>query len=115
MNTRGIVGLALFLVGTTSAFTISARDTLSDMPWQYMPAATAGASLGLYNATFTPAARGYLAFVDGVGDIQAQAYRTTGVGISTATTALAKSPAVAAVAQWYVDSNSRVDTRLTPQ
>ncbi len=114
MNIRGILGLALFLVGTSAAFTISARDTLSDVPWNYMPAETATASVGLYNATFIPAAQQYLVFVDGVGDIQAQAYRTTGTGIAAAVVALSATAPVAAVARWYKETSASVDARLAP-
>lgn len=115
MNAHGMAGLALFLVGTTCAFTLSARDTLADVPWQYMPQTTLAASAGLYNATFIPVAEGYMAVLNGTGDIQAEAYATTGAGISAAAAMLAKTPAVAAAAQWYADSTGRINARLTPQ
>jgi hypothetical protein len=114
MNTRGIIGLALFLVGTSAAFTLSARDTLADVPWQYMPESTLSASIVAYDATFIPAARGYLAVFDGVGDIQAQAYRTTGVGLAAVAGTLSQTEPIAAVARWYTDSSASVNARLAP-
>ncbi len=101
MNTRGIIGLALFLVGTSAAFTLSARDTLADVPWQYMPAETAAASVAAFNATFIPVAQGYMTVLDGVGDIQADAYKTNWAGL-------------AAVGAWYNASSAHVDARLAP-
>ena|SRR3989338_8682379 len=106
MNAHGMAGLALFLVGTTCAFGLSARDTLADVPWQYMPETTL--------AIFIPAAEQYLVLLDGVGDIQAQAYRTTGAGVSAAAAVVAQTPAVAAVAQWYAAANGRINARLAP-
>ena len=114
MNVHGMAGLALFLVGTTCAFGLSARDTLEDVPWQYMPETTLAAAAGLYNATFIPAAEQYLVLLDGVGDIQAQAYRTTGAGVSAPAAVGAQTPAVAAVAQWYATANGRINARLAP-
>ena len=101
MNRNGALGLFLFLSGAFYISVVSVRDTLADVPWQYMPQSTLTAGVGLYNATFIPAAQGYMAVLNGVGDIQAQAYLTTGQG------------AAAAVA-WYNDSSAKVDARLAP-
>lgn len=101
MNRNGALGLFLFLSGAFYISVVSVRDTLGDVPWQYMPQETLAASAAFYNATFIPAAQGYMAVLDGVGDIQAQAYLTTGQG-------------VAAAAAWYKDSSARVDARLAP-
>ncbi len=115
MNRHGALGLFLFLSGAFYISVVSVRDTLGDVPWQYMPQETLAAGVGLYSATFIPVAEGYMAVLDGVGDIQAQAYIDTGRGASVAATALAKTPAVAAVAQWYADSTNRINARLMPQ
>ena len=115
MNSRGILGLALFLAGAFYIAAVPMRESLADVPLQYLPETTLAASVALYNVTFIPAAEQYLVLVDGVGDIQAEAYMTTGEGVSAAAKVLAETPPVAAVAQWYVDSSRRVDARLTPR
>lgn len=114
MNYRGVIGLTLFLAGTYFAFSISARETLADVPWEYMPAETVNVSGAAYRAAFFPIAEGYLALADGAAEIQAEAYRTTGQGIAAAAAALGQTKPIAAVAQWYVDASNRVEGRLQP-
>lgn len=114
MNAYGIVGLALFLVGTSAAFGMSARETLADVPWQYMPSETASASVGLYTATFIPVAEQYLVALDGIAEIQADAYKTTGKGLAAVAAILGDTKPAAAVGQWYMDSSTRVNARLSP-
>ena len=106
MNARGIAGLALFLVGASYVAAVPMRESLADVPWQYMPQSTL--------AIFIPAAEQYLVLLDGVGDIQAQAYRTTGAGASAAAAVVAQTPTAAAVAQWYAAANGRINARLAP-
>lgn len=114
MNYRGVIGLALFLAGTYSAFSISARETLADVPWEYLPAETARVSGAAYRAAFFPIAEGYLALADGAAEIQAEAYRATGQVVAAAAAVLGKTKPVAAAAQWYVDASRRVEGRLRP-
>ena len=106
---------AVFIVGAFYASVPSVNAMLADVPWHYMPASTLSASVAFYTVNFIPAAKQYLNFVDGVGEVQAAAYSALGQGAAAATTAVAQTPPVAAVADWYVDLSNTVDARLTPQ
>jgi hypothetical protein len=86
------LALALFIVGSFYASAAPVRDSINDVPWEYMPASVASVSARFYDATFISAAVGYLEFIDAVGDVQAQSYRTMGAAIATALSAENASP-----------------------
>ncbi len=82
------LALAVFIVGTFYISAPMAAQTLADVPWSYMPAAVASTGTDAYSATFIPAAEKYLDFVDAVGDVQAQSYRTLGAAVASSITSV---------------------------
>ncbi len=68
-----------------------------------------------FTVNFIPIAQQYLAFLDGLGEVQADSYSTLGQGVFVAVELLADTAPVAATARWYVDSSNAIDARLTPQ
>ncbi len=111
----GIIALALIIGGSAYVSGPSMANQLAEVPWEHMPAATMEASSRFYDRTFIQAAAAYLVFIDEVGEIQADAYATTGAGVSAAAVVMAETPPVAGVASWYIDAKNRVDMRLTPR
>jgi hypothetical protein len=111
---RGMLALAVFIIGTALYSGPSMQSSLAEIPWDCMPAATAQASANFYDATFMQAAAGYLVFLDQVEQIQVDAYGTLGQGAAAAIGALAETRPVAAAAEWYVDAQARLDSRLSP-
>ena len=108
-------GLAVFIVGAFYASVPSVNAALADVPWAYMPQSTLAAAGAFYSVNFIPAAEQYLVLVDGVGEVQAEAYSAPGRGVLTAATVAGETPPMAAVARWYLDLSGTVDIRLTPQ
>lgn len=110
---RGLFALAVFVMGTALYSGPSIASTAAHIPWEYMPAATANAAWKFYEVNFFPLAEMYLEGVDQVGDLQADAYATLGKGVAIGVTAAASAPPVAAAAQWYVETEQTINTKLS--
>lgn len=80
------IALAAMILAATSLLISApvASRTLAEVPWEHLPSSAASVSAELYDATFMAAAVGYLDFIDGVGDVQAEAYLSLAEGLSSA-------------------------------
>ncbi len=112
---RGMLLFSVFLAITLYVSAGSMIMTSRQIPWEYMPAATVKAAGTFFDVNFIPLAEQYLAFINGVGDVQASAYSAVGQGMYAAAVIVSDTKPVAAAARWYVDSSNAVDARLTPR